>query len=570
MALPWHIPLESTPLSRNTKKIIAPQSSLFKHYCNLDIHQAACEEMKMGLMCDIGIKNREPATIQRLIAAGMTVARLDIRDMEPDACAQLIQSLRQAVYNYSAELDFVYPLAIVVDVRSPEIVTGNLKGGPKSIVDIIQSNTVRLTTDLSWRDCGTPDCLYVSYDHLTDLHPKDIIFIDSLSPGKIKLVVTDVGDDSVDCTIAVGGTIGPKMTVRITETPQDINQIDRTAKHGSTESVLCGDAPSVHPFETMDDQIAWAIGCDVDAVLVPNVKYLQDVLGVRSILSEKGKHILVIASIETVLGLDNIDEIVGAADGVYVDRCVLSTDLPIEKIFIAQKIISAKCNEAGKPCIFKAVVNEHIPTLCVTDIANLVIDGADVLSLELHYESPIMKIAPSLECIKMAEQCLAAAAVICRQAERIIWQPYIYGNTELMQSLLEEPTKAISINAAELALRACAVVIICLTLSGRTAKLIAHARPHCPIVAISRQCHTARQLRFWRGVRSMHYYEVPKSNWVAEVESRVHAALDYCKIKRLLRAGDPYVLVTGSRRGIGYCDSVRLLYASARNTVDIE
>ena len=570
MALPWHIPLESSTLTRNTKKKISPQPSLLKHYCNIDINEVACEEMQVGLMCEIGIKNREPAAIQKLIAAGMTVARLDMRDMEPDACAQLIQSLRQAVYNYSAELDFVYPLAVIVDVRSPEIVTGDLRGGPKSIVDIIQCNTMRLTTDTSWRECGTPDCLYVSYDHLTDLHPKDIIYIDSLSPGKIKLVVTEVGDDSVDCTVAVGGTIGAKMTVRITETPQDVSQIDRTAKHGSTQSILCGEPSVVHPFETMDDQIAWAVGSDVDAVLVPNVKFLQDIKGVRDILSEKGNHILIIACIDTALGVDNIDEILSAADGLYVDRCVLSTDLPIEKIFIAVKIMAAKCNQAGKPCIFKAVINEQIPTLCVTDLGNLVLDGADVVSLEIHYESPIMKIAPSVDSIKMAEQCLAAASVICRQAERIVWQPYVYGNTELMQSPLEEPTKAISINAVELALRACAVVIICLTNSGRTAKVIAHARPHCPIVAITRACHTARQLRFWRGIRSMHYYEVPKSNWVLEVESRVHAALDYCKIKRLLRAGDPYVLVTGSRRGVGYCDSVRLLYASARNTIDIE
>lgn len=568
MALPWHIPLETT-ISRNSKKKVgAPQPSLLKHYCNMDIHQSPCEELQMGLMCDIGIKNREPATIQRLIASGMTVARLDMRDLEPEACAQLIQSIRQAVYNYSAELEYVYPLAIIVDVRGPAIITGDLKGGPKTIVDIIQHDSIRLTTDTSWRECGTPDCLFVGYDHLTDLHPKDIIYIDSLSPGKIKLVITDVGDDCVDCSVAVGGTIGAKMTVRITQTPADISQI-RTAKHGSVESIPCSET-SKDLLENMEDQIAWAIGSDVDAVLVPNAQYVQDINNVRDLLVEKGRQILIIACIDTVLALDNVDEIIDAADGIYVDRCVLSTDLPVEKIFVAQKMLLAKCNVAGKPCIFKAVINEQIPTLCVTDIANLVIDGADVISLELHYDSPLKKFSPSFDSVKMAEHCLAAAAVICRQAERIVWQPYIYGNTDLMQSPLEEPTKAISINAAELAMRASAVAIICLTNSGRTAKLIAHAKPHCPIVAVTRACHTARQLRFWRGVRSIHYFEVAKGNWTAEVDSRVRAALDYCKIKRLLRAGDAYVLVTGSRRGVGYCDSVRLLYASGRNTIDVD
>uniref|UniRef100_A0A2A4J6V0 Pyruvate kinase n=1 Tax=Heliothis virescens TaxID=7102 RepID=A0A2A4J6V0_HELVI len=564
MALPWHIPLEAavSPKTRGSP----PQQSLFKHYCNLDIHKSPCEELQTGLMCDIGTQNREPAIIQRLIASGMTVARLNMRDMEPDARGQLTQSIRQAVYNYSAELEYVYPLALIVDIRGPDIITGDLKGGPKSTVDLIQLNTVRLTTDSAWRECGTSDCLYIGYDHLTDLHPKDIIFIESLASGSIKLVINDVGDDSVDCTIAVGGTIGSKMTVRISQTPKEI---EHTVKRGSIESIPCSET-SEQSLEHMQEQVAWAIGADIDAVMVPNTQQVQDIRVVRDLLSERGKHILIIACMDSLIGLDNFDDILASADGIFMDRSVLCTDLPVEKIFIAQKMISAKCAGAGKPFICKAVINEQIPTLCVSDIANLVLDCVDVIALELHYDSPLKKFPGSHDSVKMAEQCLAAAAVICRNAEAMTWHPYIYGNTELMESPLDEPTKAISINATELAMRARAVVIICLTNSGRTAKLIAHARPHCPVIAVTRACHTARQLRFWRGVRAMHYFEVAKTVWTAEVEARVHAALDYCKAKRLLRAGDAYVLVTGSRRGVGYCDSVRLLYASARNTITVD
>ncbi|XP_028159286.1 pyruvate kinase-like [Ostrinia nubilalis] len=564
MALPWHIPLEAAPIF---KEKCAPQPTLLKHYSNLNIHQNPCEELQTGLMCDIGINNREPTTIQRLIACGMTVARLNMRDMEPDACAQLIQSIRQAVYNYSAELEYVYPLALIVDVRGPDIVTGDLKSGPRATVEIIQYETIRLTTDTSWRESGTADCLYIGYDHLTELQPGDIVYIDSLTPGKIKLVVSEVGDDSVECSVAAGGTIGSKMTVRISHVPREVDN-----SHGqgdSIQSLSCSDS-SQQPFEHMDEQIAWAVASDVDAVLIPNSQNSYDVRQVRDILSEKGKHILVFACIDTVLGLDNIDDILKEADGIYLDRGVLSTDLPVEKIFIAQKILLAKCNEAGKPCICKAVINEQIPTLCVTDIANLVIDGADVLSLELHYDSPLKKFAPSYDAIRMAEHCLAASAVICRQAERIVWQPRIYGNMELMQSPLDEPTKAVCVSAVELAMRSRASVILCLTNSGRTAKILSHARPPCPIVAVTRACHTGRQLRFWRGVRAVHYFEVARGSWISEVESRIHAALDYCKAKRILRAGDAYVIVSGSRRGVGYCDSVRLLYASARETVLVE
>jgi pyruvate kinase len=565
MSLPWHIPLEAAP---NTKEQNNPQPSLLKHYSNLKIHENPIEELQTGLMCDVGLNNREASTIQRLIACGMTIARLNMRDLEPDACVQLVQSVRQAVYNYSAELEYVYPLALLVDVRGPDIVTGDLKAGTQATVEIIQYESIRLTTDSSWQESGTSDCLYIGYDHLTDLQPGDIVYIDSLTPGKIKLNVTEVGDDSIECTVAVGGRIGSKMTVRISQAPREVDNF-RDGKGDSVQSLSCSDT-SQQPFEHMDEQIAWAIASDVDGVLVPSTQNSYDVRQVRDILSEKGKYILVFACIDTVLGLDNIDEILKEADGIYLDRSILSTDLPVEKIFIAQKVILAKCNELGKPCICKAVINEQIPTLCVTDIANLVIDGADVISLELHYDSPLKKLSPSYDPIRMSEHCLAAAAVICRQAERILWQPRIYGNLELMQNPLAEPTKAVCLSAVELAMRSRASVILCLTNSGRTAKIISHGKPPCPIIAVTRACHTGRQLRFWRGVRAVHYFEVAKGSWISEVDARIHAALDYCKAKRILRAGDPYVIVTGSRRGVGFCDSVRLLYASARETVLVE
>lgn len=566
MALPWHIPLEAAPSLR--EQATPPQPTLLKHYSKINIHENPCEELQTGLMCDIGINNKEPTTIQRLIACGMTVARLNMRDLEPDACAQLIQSIRQAVYNYSAELEYVYPLALIVDVRGPDIVTGDLKAGPRATVEIVQYENIRLTTDTTWRESGTSDCLYVGYDALTDLHPGDLVYIDSLTPGKIKLVVEEVGDDSIECSIAVGGTIGSKMTVRISHIPREVDNT-RNGQGDSVQSLSCSDS-SQQPFEHMDEQIAWAVASDVDAVLIPTAQNAYDVRQVRDILAEKGKHILVFACLDTVLGLDNIDELLKESDGIYIDRSVLSTDLPVEKIFIAQKMILAKCNEAGKPCICKAVINEQIPTLCVTDIANLVIDGADVICLELHYDSPLKKFAPSYDAIRMAEHCLAAAAVICRHAERIIWQPRIYGNLELMQRPLDEPTKAVGVSAVELAMRSRAVVILCLTNSGRTAKILSHARPPCPIVAVTRACHTGRQLRFWRGIRAVHFFEVPRGSWASEVEARIRAALDYCKAKRIVRAGDPYVIVSGTRRGVGYCDSVRLLYASARETVLVE
>lgn len=569
MSLPWHIPLEVIEsFKKKNEKTVEP--TILKHYCNFNIHCIPGEELHTALMCEIGINNIEPATIQRLLAAGMTVAKLNVRELEPDVRGQLVQSVRQAVYNYSAELDFVYPLALMVEVRGPDIMTGIPRGGLRATIELLAQQSLRLTTDPAWRECETVDCVYVGWDHLTDLLPDDVIFIDSLSSGRIKAVVTEVGEDAINCLVLVGGTIGAHMTVRISKIPRENDSEKGNGDSNSSGSITCSQKSSQQYLEHVEQQVRWAIGADVDAVLIPNTQTVHDIRHIKDILGEKGKHMLIFSSIDTIHGFDNIDEILCESDGLYLDRGVLSIDLPIEKIFMAQKILTAKCNAAGKPCICKAVINEQIPTLCVSDIANLVIDRVDVLALELHYESPLKKLTATHDSVQMAENCIAAAAVICRNAEIVLWQPCIYGNVTLMQSLIEEPTKAICVSAVELAIRSSAVVIVCLTNSGKTAKTLSHIGPSCPIIAVTRVCHTARQLRFWRGVNALHYFDTVKSNWADEIECRVLAALDYCKGKRAIRSGDAYVLVTGSRRGVGYCDSVRLLYASIRQPIRVD
>lgn len=565
MSLPWHIPLEAI---KKLKTKTCPEPTLLKHYCSLDIHGNPREELQTALMCDVGPNNIEPGNIQRLIAAGMTIAKLNVHDLEPEVRNQLIQSVRQAVYNYSTELDYVYPLALIVDICGPDIKTGSLNGGIRATIELNKDQKIRLSTDTNWRECGTTECIYVGWDHLTDLNPNDIIYIDSLSPERIKLVVLEVDDDSVFCMIESGGTVGSQMAVRILQIPREIHMTQE--KGDSLESIACSDKSSQQSYEHMEQQVQWAVRADIDAVLISAVQTAEDIRIIKQFLPTNAKHILIFASIDTVLGLNNINEIITESDGIYLDRNILCCDLPIEKICIAQKVIVAKCKAMGKPCICKAVINECIPSMCINDITNLIIDGVDVLALEFHYNSPLYKLAQSQDCLRMIETCISAATVICKNAERIEWVPCMYSNLELTQSLLEEPTKAICVSAIELAMRSNAVVIICLTSSGRTAKTLSHVSSTCPIVAVTRACYTARQLRFWKGIHAMHYFETPKENWTIEIEFRVRAALDYCKAKRIVKAGDPYVLVTGSRRGVGYCDSTRLLYASALDTVPIE
>lgn len=561
MSLPWHIPLENAPKYKCPPYFTTSR----KHYSNLDLNKPPCVEIQTGLMCDIGCMNKDPKSIQRLIAAGMTIARVNVKEMDPELSHQLIQSIRTAVYNYSIELNYIYPLAVLADVRGPSIATGNLKTGAGTTVELVEYSAIKLTQDPEWLECGTADCLYVGWDNLTDLQKDDMVYIDSLNATKIKLTVDEVGQNFLDCIVVIGGVIGNKMPVRLTHVPIDIRKAE------SDGSIVCDsedDGPA-SKLDLIEQQLGWAMGSDVDGILLANTQGVVDIKDIKQSLREKNKQMLVIAGIETAVAINNIDEIIYEADGIFFDRCNIVSEIPLEKIFVAQKMIVAKCNQVGKPTICHAVINELIPNLSVFDIANLVLDGCDVLYLEMDYNSPESGNNTDYDPIRMAEHCIAASGVICRQAESIEWRPYTYGNMDLMTRKLKNPLQVVCVNAVELAARAQAVIIVCLTNSGRTAKNLSFARPSCPILAITRVCHTARSLRFWRGVRSLHYFADPKSTHMGEVEARIYASLTYCKLKELMKAGDPYVVVFGSRKDVGYCDSVKLLYAANKDTVYI-
>ncbi|KAJ8934620.1 hypothetical protein NQ314_013254 [Rhamnusium bicolor] len=183
----------------------------------------------------------------------------------------------------------------------------------------------------------------------------------------------------------------------------------------------------------------------------------------------------------------------------------------------------------------------------VCDIANAIMDGSDALLL------------PQETCIK---HLVKSISVICREAEPAIYQKQIFSELTRCVTTPTEALYSLAISAVESALKTNSAAIICLTSSGRTAKLLSRFRPRCPIIAVTRYARVARQLRLYKGIEPLIYLKSFEGNWDKDVEERVQLGVTYGKYVGYIRMGDAVVSVTGSRPESGMPNNIQVVYAS--------
>jgi len=489
-----------------------------------------------SIICTIGPNTQSVEALTELRKAGMNIVRMNFSHGSYEFHGATIANTRK-----SQELhpEASRAVGIALDTKGPEIRTGLIKGGANSEVLMEKGKEVTLTTNKDFYSACDESTIYLDYMNLPKvLKVGSPVYIDD---GLLSLEVISIGEDSVKAKILNTTKISSRKGVNLPDALVDL--------------------PAVSEKDKADLQ--WGVEQGIDMVFASFIRSAQNVKDVREVLGEKGKDVKIISKIENHEGMKNFDEILAESDGIMVARGDLGIEIPPEKVFVAQKMMISKCNIAGKSVICATQMLESMtfnprPTRAETsDVANAVLDGADCVMLSGETAKGIYPV----EAVKMMH-------AICLEAEATInYGPHFNELRTLIPKPLPTP-ETVASSAVNAAIEQFAAAIIVITTSGDTARLCAKYRPPCPIITVTRNPGTARTIHLYRGCFPILYTKPdPSSNstaekWQDDVDDRINFALEAGKELGFMEPGDTVIAVQGWRRGVGFTNTMRLLFVS--------
>merc|ERR1712002_528242 len=270
----------------------------------------------------------------------------------------------------------------------------------------------------------------------------------------------------------------------------------------------------------------------------------QDIEEIRDCLGENKDKIKIIAKIENQEGVEKIDEILEAADGVMVARGDMGIEIPPEKVFLAQKMLISRCNIIGKPVIcatqmLESMTDKPRPTRAeVSDVANAVLDGADAIMLS----GETAKGDYPVEAVTMMNK-------IANDAESAVFNEQYFSDLRGLTGISKDMTEITGISVVEASFKCNASCIIVLTRTGKSAQMIAKYRPRCPIFAVTRFEQAARQCYLYRNIHPLLYTDDVAEQWDQDIENRIKFAFKSGLDRGYIKSGSICVIVTGWAQG---------------------
>ncbi|MGN0294255.1 MAG: pyruvate kinase [Lachnospiraceae bacterium] len=454
---------------------------------------------KTKIICTMGPAVDDPEVMKSLIQNGMDVARFNFSHGTHAEQRERFQQLKRL------REELGVPVAALLDTKGPEIRTGVLKDGQK--VKLEQGQEFTLTTR---NVIGDSSCVQINYDGLNeDVEPGNQILIDD---GLIGLEVVSVEGPDIHCIVSNGGELGERKGVNVPNVKINLPPITEKDR----------------------DDIIFGIEQGFDFIAASFVRNVDAVLEIREILQEYGaSDIKIISKIENREGVENIDSIIKASDGVMVARGDLGVEIPAEEVPYIQKTIIRKCNDQFKTVItatqmLDSMMRNPRPTRAeVADVANAVYDGTDCVMLSGETAAG-----------KYPLDALNMMCRICENAESHLDYETII--SERRKYRRRGISTAVVYAAAATGLHMNARYIVTPTLSGFTARMMAKFRPHCPILALSPSDANLRKMQILWGVKPMHS-EMLHGDGAAVIDS----AYEIIQESGLVEPGDTVIITAG-------------------------
>jgi pyruvate kinase len=427
---------------------------------------------KTKIVCTIGPASESPEIMEKMIHAGMNVARINFSHGDFASHKKVIENIRRAAKAAGRRV------AIMADLPGPKMRIGKLETEP---IELKAEDSFTLTSE---KINGNRERVSVSFHRLPRVvKPGDRLF---LNDGVIELEVINVEGSDVRCRVVVGGELSSRKGLN-----------------------LPGIDLGISAFTDRDHEcLKFASESGVDAVSQSFVETAADITAVRNAASVLGYNPFIIAKIERAGALSQMDAILDEADGIMIARGDLGVEIPIERIAYTQKNLMFKAVLCGKPVItatqmLESMVHHRRPTRAeATDVANAILDGTDCVMLS--GESAIGRYP--VEAVKMLVR-IAAEIEPHRPGYRRKEALEKYGRNGNVSF-----TDLIALSVELTLQRAAAAVVIVPTISGATARNISRFRLDVWITAVSPNYETCQKLQFSYGVHPVYEPEHP-GNW---------------------------------------------------------
>ena len=449
----------------------------------------------------MGPSTEKQEIIENLLNSGMNVARFNFSHGDHAEHGNRINLVKAAGKATGKTV------SLMLDTKGPEMRLGKFAAGK---VQLVAGKKLILTADQDF--VGDETKVAVSHKGLcTEVKPGDTIL---LSDGLVSLTVEEIQGTDIVTTIMNSGIMGT---------------LKRVAAPGVSVNL-----PPLSDRDVKD--VIFGISQDMDFIAASFVQRADDVNAIRKVITDNNGKMEIISKIENMEGVDNIDEIIEASDGIMVARGDLGVEIPAEDVPLIQKMIINKCNAAGKPVIvatqmLESMINNPRPTRAeASDVANAIMDGTDAIMLSGETASG-----------DYPEEAVKTMNKIANRIESSLQYNALLLNKGI--ALQPTTTDAISHATVQVAYEIDAKAIVTPTESGYTTKMVSKYRPKAPIIAVAPDEKTARSLNLRWGV-----YPIIGSRW-SDTDEMIIGSVQNSVEAGYLTSGDLVVVTAGITLG---------------------